>query len=93
MRERQTAFASMRKAVSGTPTCLTNAVRGSVKAERSSNASNSIAAHSLACSAVLIAKTLLIAAARWFGMDCMDDMAGTGQLLAATVDIPGVGWP
>ena len=38
-------------------------------------------------------KTLLIAAARWFGMDRMDEMAGTGQLLAATVDIPGVGWP
>jgi hypothetical protein len=28
-----------------------------------------------------------------FGMDRMDETAGTGQLLAATVDVPGVGWP
>jgi sugar lactone lactonase YvrE len=38
-------------------------------------------------------KTLLIAAARWFGMDRMGEMGGTGQLLAAEVDVPGAGWP
>ncbi|MGJ7505822.1 SMP-30/gluconolactonase/LRE family protein [Variovorax sp. GT1P44] len=38
-------------------------------------------------------KTLLIAAARWFGMDRMAEMAGTGQLLAVGVGVAGVGWP
>lgn len=37
-------------------------------------------------------RTLLITAARWFGMDRMGEMAGTGQLLTVEVDVPGVGW-
>ena len=38
-------------------------------------------------------RTLFIAAARWFGMDRMPDIAGTGQILAIDVAIPGAGWP
>ncbi len=38
-------------------------------------------------------RTLYITAARWFGMDRMDEMAGTGQVLAIEVETPGAGWP
>jgi sugar lactone lactonase YvrE len=37
--------------------------------------------------------TLYITAARWFGMDQMDQMGGTGQLLSAEVETAGAGWP
>jgi sugar lactone lactonase YvrE len=38
-------------------------------------------------------QTLMITAAKWFGMDRMVDMVGTGQLLTASVSVPGAGWP
>jgi len=38
-------------------------------------------------------KTLYIAAASWFGMERMAEMAGTGTIFAAEVDVPGAGWP
>jgi len=38
-------------------------------------------------------RTLYITAARWFGMDRMGEMAGTGQVLSVRVETPGVGWP
>ncbi|AUW41221.1 SMP-30/gluconolactonase/LRE family protein [Rhizobium leguminosarum] len=37
--------------------------------------------------------TLYITAARWFGMDKMDQMGGTGQLLSVEVETAGAGWP
>ena len=38
-------------------------------------------------------RTLFITAARWFGMDRMAEMKGTGQVLAVAVEVPGAGWP
>ncbi|MDB5479735.1 MAG: gluconolaconase [Caulobacteraceae bacterium] len=38
-------------------------------------------------------RTLYIAAAQWFGMERMAEMAGTGQVVSLDVDIPGAGWP
>ena len=38
-------------------------------------------------------RTLYITAARWFGMDRMAEMAGTGQVLSAPAPTAGVGWP
>jgi sugar lactone lactonase YvrE len=38
-------------------------------------------------------RTLLIAGAKWFGMDRMGEMAGTGRLYAANVEVSGAGWP
>jgi sugar lactone lactonase YvrE len=38
-------------------------------------------------------RTLYITAARWFGMDRMAEMAGTGQVLSVAVPHAGVGWP
>jgi sugar lactone lactonase YvrE len=38
-------------------------------------------------------RTLYITAARWFGMDRMAEMAGTGQVLSVTAPHAGVGWP
>jgi len=38
-------------------------------------------------------RTLYITAARWFGMDRMGEMVGTGQVLALEVGTPGAGWP
>jgi sugar lactone lactonase YvrE len=38
-------------------------------------------------------KTLYITAARWFGMDRMGEMGGTGQVLSVPVSTGGVGWP
>jgi sugar lactone lactonase YvrE len=38
-------------------------------------------------------QTLLITAAKWFGMDRMAEMAGTGQVLSTEVSIGGAGWP
>jgi sugar lactone lactonase YvrE len=38
-------------------------------------------------------QTLLIAAAQWFGMDRMPEMAGTGQILTVDVPTAGAGWP
>jgi sugar lactone lactonase YvrE len=38
-------------------------------------------------------RTLFIAAAKWFGMERMADIAGTGHLFAVAVEIPGAGWP
>ncbi|HEY2708134.1 MAG TPA: SMP-30/gluconolactonase/LRE family protein [Caulobacteraceae bacterium] len=38
-------------------------------------------------------RTLYITAAQWFGMDRMGEMGGTGQVLAAQVDVAGAGWP
>ena len=38
-------------------------------------------------------RTLYIAAAKWFGMDRMGEMGGTGQILACEVETPGAGWP
>ena len=37
--------------------------------------------------------TLLITAATWYGMDRMAEMAGTGQVLTAAVEVAGTGWP
>ncbi|ANL49100.1 SMP-30/gluconolaconase/LRE domain-containing protein (plasmid) [Rhizobium phaseoli] len=37
--------------------------------------------------------TLFITAARWFGMDKMDQMAETGQIVSVEVNAPGAGWP
>ena len=38
-------------------------------------------------------RTLLIAAAKWFGMEHLGDIAGTGQLLTIGVPAGGAGWP
>ena len=38
-------------------------------------------------------RTLFIAAAHWRGPEAMFDGARPGQLLAASVPVPGVGWP
>jgi sugar lactone lactonase YvrE len=38
-------------------------------------------------------RTLYITAARWFGMDRMGEMGGTGQVLAANAPAAGAGWP
>jgi sugar lactone lactonase YvrE len=38
-------------------------------------------------------RTLYITAARWFGMDRMGEMGGTGQVLAVPVPASGAGWP
>ena len=38
-------------------------------------------------------QTLMITAAKWFGMDRMADIAGTGQILTVPVTVPGSGWP
>ena len=38
-------------------------------------------------------RTLYITAARWFGMDRMSEMDGTGKVLAARAAVAGVGWP
>jgi sugar lactone lactonase YvrE len=38
-------------------------------------------------------QTLYITAARWFGMQRMDEMVGTGQVLSVPVSARGVGWP
>jgi sugar lactone lactonase YvrE len=38
-------------------------------------------------------RTLYIAAARWFGMDRMGEMGGTGQVLSVPAAEPGAGWP
>lgn len=38
-------------------------------------------------------KTLMIAAAQWFGMARMGEMGGTGQLLTKSVPVGGTGWP
>lgn len=37
--------------------------------------------------------TLYITAAKWFGMDRMSEMAGTGEILAIDVETPGAGRP
>jgi sugar lactone lactonase YvrE len=38
-------------------------------------------------------QTLLIAGARWFGMDRMNEMTGTGQIYRTEIETPGAGWP
>ena len=38
-------------------------------------------------------RTLYITAARWFGMDRMSEMGGTGQVLSVPAPATGVGWP
>jgi sugar lactone lactonase YvrE len=38
-------------------------------------------------------RTLYITAARWFGMDRMGEMGGTGQVLAVGAPAAGAGWP
>ncbi len=38
-------------------------------------------------------RTLYIAAATWFGMDRMSEMAGHGRILSVEVPVPGAGWP
>jgi sugar lactone lactonase YvrE len=38
-------------------------------------------------------RTLYITAARWFGMDRMGEMAGTGQVLSVPAPAPAAGWP
>jgi sugar lactone lactonase YvrE len=38
-------------------------------------------------------RTLYITAARWFGMDRMNEMGGTGQLLSVPAPAAGAGWP
>jgi sugar lactone lactonase YvrE len=38
-------------------------------------------------------QTLMITAAKWFGMDRMADIAGTGRILALPVPVAGAGWP
>jgi sugar lactone lactonase YvrE len=37
-------------------------------------------------------QTLMITAAKWFGMDRMADIAGTGQILTLPVSVAGSGW-
>ncbi len=37
--------------------------------------------------------TLFVTTARWFGMDKMSKMAGTGQIVSVDVSIAGAGWP
>lgn len=38
-------------------------------------------------------QTLLITAAKWYGMEGMAEMAGTGQVLTAAAPVAGAGWP
>jgi sugar lactone lactonase YvrE len=38
-------------------------------------------------------RTLYITAARWFGMDRMGEMAGTGRVFSVAAPASGVGWP
>ena len=38
-------------------------------------------------------RTLYVTAARWFGMDRMAEMGGTGQVLSAPAPHAGAGWP
>jgi sugar lactone lactonase YvrE len=38
-------------------------------------------------------RTLYITAARWFGMDRMGEMAGTGRVLSVRAPMAGAGWP
>jgi sugar lactone lactonase YvrE len=38
-------------------------------------------------------RTLYVTAARWFGMDRMGEMGGTGQVLAVPAQAAGAGWP
>lgn len=38
-------------------------------------------------------RTLYVTAARWFGMDRMAEMAGTGQVLSVPATHAGAGWP
>jgi sugar lactone lactonase YvrE len=38
-------------------------------------------------------RTLMITAAKWFGIDRMADIAGTGQILTVSGPAPGDGWP
>lgn len=38
-------------------------------------------------------QTLLITGARWFGMERINEMDGTGQIYLAAVETPGAGWP
>lgn len=38
-------------------------------------------------------RTLMIAAAKWFGMDRMEEMDGRGQLLTVPAPSSGAGWP
>jgi sugar lactone lactonase YvrE len=38
-------------------------------------------------------RTLYIAAAEWFGMERMAEMAGSGQILRVDVRVAGAGWP
>ncbi len=37
--------------------------------------------------------TLFITTAQWFGMDRMNEMAGTGQIVSVDVSVTGAGWP
>jgi len=38
-------------------------------------------------------QTLMITAAKWFGMDRLAEIAGTGQIVTVPVSIGGSGWP
>ena len=38
-------------------------------------------------------RVLYITAAKWFGMEKMDQMGGTGQIQSVKVKMPGAGWP
>lgn len=38
-------------------------------------------------------KTLYITAARWFGMERMKEMAGSGCILSVDISVEGAGWP
>ena len=38
-------------------------------------------------------RTLYITAAEWFGMERMNEMAGTGRILSVEVPVAGAGWP
>jgi sugar lactone lactonase YvrE len=38
-------------------------------------------------------RTLYITAARWFGMDRMGEMGGTGRVLSVPAPVAGAGWP
>ena len=38
-------------------------------------------------------RRLYITAAKWFGMDRMEEIAGTGQILTVDVPVRGAGWP
>jgi len=38
-------------------------------------------------------QTLMITAAKWFGMDRMDEIADTGQVVMLPLAVPGSGWP